>query len=187
MFNTLAGRFGGFAGTGGASHREYRFILLGGYGNGTPGGAVGGGTDYTISTQSSASPITLLYRQVTSPEGEHADSRPATKGGHGAFISTASSRPQVTVSSVIAAVGGAGGNGASNAGEAVSAGGGAGGEASQSAQEGGTGTGGEGSTYGGGDPGSAGAAIRRNTGFVVNVNIASSGSVNGVQNATTVL
>lgn len=113
MFNTLAGRFGGFAGTGGASHREYRFILLGGYGNGTPGGAIGGGTDYTISTQSSASPITLLYRQVTSPEGHHSDARPATKGGHGAFISTASSRPQVTVSSVIAAVGGAGGNGRS--------------------------------------------------------------------------
>ena len=81
--------------------------------------------------------------------------------------------------------GGAGGGGASNDGEAVSAGGGAGGEGSQSAQEGGTGTGGEGSTYGGGDPGSAGAAIRRNTGFVVNVT--NNGSINGVQNATTVL
>ena len=80
---------------------------------------------------------------------------------------------------------GAGGGGASNDGEAVSAGGGAGGEGSQSAQEGGTGTGGEGSTYGGGDPGSAGAAIRRNTGFVVNVT--NNGSINGVQNATTVL
>ena len=81
--------------------------------------------------------------------------------------------------------GGAGGGGASNDGEAVSAGGGAGGEASQSAQQGGTGTGGEGSTYGGGSPGSAGAAIRRNTGFTVNVT--NNGSINGVQNATTVL
>jgi len=83
--------------------------------------------------------------------------------------------------------GGAGGGNASNDGEAVSAGGGAGGEASDSADAGGTGSGGEGSTYAGGDPGAAGAAIRRNTGFTVNVNIASSGSVNGVQNATTVL
>jgi len=81
--------------------------------------------------------------------------------------------------------GGAGGGNASNDGEAVSAGGGAGGEASQSAQEGGTGTGGEGSTYAGGDPGAAGAAIRRNTGFTVNVT--NNGSINGVQNATTVL
>ena len=81
--------------------------------------------------------------------------------------------------------GGAGGGGASNDGEAVSAAGGTGGEASQSAQQGGTGTGGEGSTYGGGSPGSAGAAIRRNTGFTVNVT--NNGSVNGVQNATTVL
>ena len=81
--------------------------------------------------------------------------------------------------------GGAGGGDASNDGEAVSAGGGAGGEASQSAQEGGTGTGGEGSTYAGGDPGAAGAAIRRNTGFTVNVT--NNGSINGVQNATTVL
>ena len=81
--------------------------------------------------------------------------------------------------------GGAGGGNANNDGEAVSAGGGAGGEASQSAQEGGTGTGGEGSTYAGGDPGAAGAAIRRNTGFTVNVT--NNGSINGVQNATTVL
>ena len=81
--------------------------------------------------------------------------------------------------------GGAGGGNANNDGEAVSAGGGAGGEASQSAQQGGTGTGGEGSTYGGGGPGSAGAAIRRNTGFTVNVT--NNGSINGVQNATTVL
>ncbi len=83
--------------------------------------------------------------------------------------------------------GGAGGGNASNDGEAVSAGGGAGGEASDSADAGGTGSGGEGSTYAGGSAGAAGAAIRRNTGFTVNVNIASSGSVNGVQNATTVL
>ena len=83
--------------------------------------------------------------------------------------------------------GGAGGNGGNNAGEAVAAAGGTGGEASAAAGNGGTGSGGEGSTYSGADAGAAGAAIRRNTGFTVNVNIASSGSVNGVQNATTVL
>ena len=51
---------------------------------------------------------------------------------------------------------------------------------------GGGGGGGAGVPAGAG-AGAAGAAIRRNTGFTVNVNIASSGSVNGVQNATTVL
>ena len=84
--------------------------------------------------------------------------------------------------------GGLGGSNASNDGEAVSGNGGPGGEASQSAQEGATGTGGEGSTYGGGDPGSAGAAIRKTSSSItVNVNIASSGSVNGVQDAISVL
>ena len=83
--------------------------------------------------------------------------------------------------------GGTGGEGGNNDGEAVAAAGGTGGEASAAAGNGGTGSGGEGSTYSGADAGAAGAAIRRNTGFTVNVNIASSGSVNGVQNATTVL
>ncbi len=83
--------------------------------------------------------------------------------------------------------GGTGGNGGNNDGEAVAAAGGTGGEASAAAGDGGTGTGGEGSTYAGAPAGAAGAAIRRNSGFTVNVNIASSGSVNGVQNATTVL
>ena len=84
--------------------------------------------------------------------------------------------------------GGLGGSNASNDGEAVSGEGGDGGEATQAAQEGTTGTGGEGSTYGGGDPGGTGAAIRKTqSSFTVNVNIASSGSVNGVQNATSVL
>ena len=83
--------------------------------------------------------------------------------------------------------GGAPGNGGNNDGEAVAAPGGGGGEASAAAGSGGTGQGGEGSTYSGAGAGAAGAAIRRNSGFTVNVNIASSGSVNGVQNATTVL
>ena len=83
--------------------------------------------------------------------------------------------------------GGAGGNGGNNDGEAVAAAGGTGGEASAAAGNGGTGSGGEGSTYSGASAGAAGAAIRRNSGFTVNVNIASSGSVNGAQNATTVL
>ena len=81
--------------------------------------------------------------------------------------------------------GGTGGNGGNNAGEAVAAAGGSGGEASSAAGGGGTGQGGEGSTYSGASAGSAGAAIRRNSGFTVNVT--NNGSVNGVQNATTVL
>ncbi len=83
--------------------------------------------------------------------------------------------------------GGTGGNNASNDGEAVSGRGGDGGEESNPADAGDQGNGGEGSTYSPGPAGSPGAAIRRNTGFTVNVNIASSGSVDGVQNATTVL
>jgi len=84
--------------------------------------------------------------------------------------------------------GGAGGPRANNDGEAISGEGGDGGEATQAAGSGVTGTGGEGSTYGGGPGGANGAAIRKSqSGFTVNVNIASSGTVTGVQNATTVL
>tara|TARA_B100000519_G_scaffold135167_1_gene116752 strand:+ start:313 stop:1368 length:1056 start_codon:yes stop_codon:yes gene_type:complete len=81
--------------------------------------------------------------------------------------------------------GGSGGNGGNNAGEAVAGGGGTGGEGSDSADAGGTGQGGEGSTSSGGPAGLPGAAIRRNSGFTVNVT--NNGSINGVQNATTVL
>jgi len=81
--------------------------------------------------------------------------------------------------------GGTGGNGGNNDGEAVAAAGGTGGEASAAAGSGGTGQGGEGSTYSGAGAGAAGAAIRRNTGFTVN--ITNNGSVNGGTNATTVL
>ena len=83
--------------------------------------------------------------------------------------------------------GGAPGNGGNNDGEAVAAPGGGGGEASAAAGSGGTGQGGEGSTYSGAGAGAAGAAIRRNTGFVVNVNDSTPSGINGVQNATTVL
>ena len=81
--------------------------------------------------------------------------------------------------------GGTGGEGGNNAGEAVAGGGGTGGEGSDSADAGGTGQGGEGSTSSGGPAGLPGAAIRRTSGFTVNVT--NNGSVNGVQNATTVL
>jgi len=84
-----------------------------------------------------------------------------------------------------ASEGGAGGSRANNGGEAISGEGGDGGETTQAAQEGVTGTGGEGSTYGGGDPGGTGAAIRRNSGFTVNVT--NNGTIQGSQNATSVL
>ena len=107
---------------------------------------------------------------------------PAGDGGGGGINADLNGQPgnAGTVSE-----GGAGGSGRNNDGEAISAAGGTGGEASQSAQQGGTGTGGEGSTYAGKPGGAAGAAIRRNTGFTVNVT--NNGSINGVQNATTVL
>ena len=81
--------------------------------------------------------------------------------------------------------GGTGGNGGNNDGEAVDGGGGTGGEGSDSADAGGTGQGGEGSTSSGGPAGLPGAAIRRISGFTVNVT--NNGSVNGGTNATTVL
>jgi len=107
---------------------------------------------------------------------------PAGAGGGGGINANLNGQPgnAGTISE-----GGAGGSGRNNDGEAISGAGGAGGEASQAAGTGVTGTGGEGSTYAGAAGGSAGAAIRRNTGFTVNVT--NNGSINGVQNATTVL
>ena len=107
---------------------------------------------------------------------------PAGAGGGGGINANLNGQPgnAGTISE-----GGAGGSGRNNDGEAISGAGGAGGEASQAAGTGVTGTGGEGSTYQGEAGGPAGAAIRRNTGFVVNVT--NNGSINGVQNATTVL
>ena len=107
---------------------------------------------------------------------------PAGDGGGGGINANLNGEPGNAGS---ISEGGAGGSGRNNDGEAISGAGGAGGEASQAAGTGVTGTGGEGSTYQGEAGGPAGAAIRRNTGFVVNVT--NNGSINGVQNATTVL
>ena len=109
---------------------------------------------------------------------------PAGAGGAAGFNAGVNGQPGNAGS---ISEGGTPGEGGNNDGEAVAGDGGTGGEASDSADSGVTGQGGEGSTYSPGPAGSPGAAIRRNTGFTVNVNIASSGSVNGVQNATTVL
>ena len=109
---------------------------------------------------------------------------PAGAGGAAGFNAGVNGQPGNAGS---ISEGGTPGEGGNNDGEAVAGDGGTGGEASDSADSGVTGQGGEGSTYSPGPAGSPGAAIRRNTGFTVNVNIASSGSVNGSQNATTVL
>ena len=193
-----SGRIGGAGGDGGDGGTPFS------PGNGTSGSS-GLGIQYNPTTVNVASGgvITAGFGGGGGGGGAYDTDKEATRtasgggGGGGAGIPAGEGGAAGTGSSHGAnggpgndgslSEGGAGGGNASNDGEAVSAGGGAGGEASQSAQEGGTGTGGEGSTYAGGDPGAAGAAIRRNTGFTVNVNIASSGSVNGVQNATTVL
>ena len=80
---------------------------------------------------------------------------------------------------------GSGGGGGNNDGEAVAGGGGTGGSAGEAADNGGTGFGGEGSSSAGGAGGPDGAAIRRNSGFTVN--ISNSGTLSGSTNATGVL
>ena len=80
---------------------------------------------------------------------------------------------------------GSGGGGGNNDGEAVAGGGGTGGSAGEAADNGGTGFGGEGSSSAGGAAGPDGAAIRRNSGFTVNVS--NSGTLSGSTNATGVL
>ena len=80
---------------------------------------------------------------------------------------------------------GSGGGGGNNDGEAVAGGGGTGGSVGEGADNGGTGFGGEGSSSAGGSAGSDGAAIRRNSGFTVN--ISNSGTLSGSTTATSVL
>ena len=80
---------------------------------------------------------------------------------------------------------GSGGGGGNNDGEAVAGGGGTGGSLGEGADNGGTGFGGEGSSSAGGSAGSDGAAIRRNSGFTVN--ISNSGTLSGSTTATSVL
>ena len=80
---------------------------------------------------------------------------------------------------------GSGGGGGNNDGEAVAGGGGTGGSVGEGADNGGTGFGGEGSSSGGGSAGSDGAAIKRNSGFTVNVS--NSGTLSGSTTATSVL
>ena len=84
-----------------------------------------------------------------------------------------------------ATTGGEGGGGSNNGGEAFGGAGGDGGQFGNSADNGGGGSGGEGSTSSGGSAGTPGAAIRRNSGFTVNVS--NSGNMSGSQTATTVL
>ena len=196
-----SGRIGGAGGDGGHGGNPYANSNSNG-GTGTSGL----GVEYTPTTVNVASGgvITAGFGGGGAGGGAYDTDKEATRtasgggGGGGAGIPAGDGGDAGTGSSHNAnggegnagsvSEGGTGGSNASNDGEAVSGRGGDGGDAAQAAQEGGTGTGGEGSTYGGGEPGGAGAAIRKSQpGFTVNVNIASSGSVNGVQNATTVL
>ena len=141
------------------------------------GGGGGGGGAYDTDKEGS--------RTASGGGGGGGAGIPAGAGG-GAGINAGVNGDAGNAGSV--SEGGTGGNGGNNDGEAVAAAGGTGGEASAAAGNGGTGSGGEGSTYAGASAGAAGAAIRKaQSSFTVNVNIASSGSVNGVQNATTVL
>ena len=140
------------------------------------GGGGGGGGAYDTDKEGS--------RTASGGGGGGGAGIPAGAGGAAGFNAGVNGGPGSAGS---ASEGGTGGNNANNDGEAVSGRGGDGGEASNPADAGNQGNGGEGSTYSPGPAGSPGAAIRRNSGFTVNVNIASSGTVSGVQNATTVL
>ena len=74
------------------------------------------------------------------------------------------------------------GGGSNNAGEAIGGAGGEGGQNGENANEGSTGEGGEGSENSGGEPGGNGAAIRRTSGYTVN--ISNSGTIRGNTTST---
>ena len=82
--------------------------------------------------------------------------------------------------------GGTGGGSTNNDGEATGGEGGDGGDRNGNAQGGDQGTGGEGSTSAGGLAGAQGAAIRRNSGFTVNIDATSLTRVFGSDSATNV-
>jgi hypothetical protein len=116
MYNTLLGKFGGFAGSG-AGFKYVRFLLIGQ--GGTPGtgptsrssGGVGGSTVYTLSTEEFTSPQSILFRRAPGEPGGNGGGN----GGHGYFMSTASLTPSfphpepLFKPTIIAAVGGGGG------------------------------------------------------------------------------
>ena len=110
-------------------------------------------------------------------------------GGNGSQTSNAGGNGQGGVggngSAGNATTGGEGGGGSDNGGEAFGGAGGDGGQVGNPADNGVGGSGGEGSTSSGGSAGTPGAAIRRNSGFTVNVS--NSGTMSGSQTATTVL
>lgn len=113
-------------------------------------------------------------------------------GGGGAGIPAGAGGPRGTTGALggngsagNATQGGEGGGGSNNGNEAFGGAGGDGGQFGNPADNGGGGSGGEGSTHSGGSAGSPGAAIRRNSGFTVNVS--NSGNLSGSQTATTVL
>ena len=113
-------------------------------------------------------------------------------GGGGAGIPAGAGGPRGTTGALggngsagNATQGGEGGGGSNNGNEAFGGAGGDGGQFGNPADGGGGGSGGEGSTHSGGSAGSPGAAIRRNSGFTVNVS--NNGNLSGSQTATTVL
>jgi len=113
-------------------------------------------------------------------------------GGGGAGIPAGAGGPRGTTGALggngsagNTTTGGEGGGGSNNGNEAFGGGGGDGGQFGNPADNGGGGSGGEGSTSSGGSAGTPGAAIRRNSGFTVNVS--NNGNLSGSQTATTVL
>jgi|TARA_S200000501_G_scaffold269641_1_gene253357 hypothetical protein len=113
-------------------------------------------------------------------------------GGGGAGIPAGAGGPRGTTGALggngsagNTTTGGEGGGGSNNGNEAFGGGGGDGGQLGNPADNGGGGSGGEGSTSSGGSAGTPGAAIRRNSGFTVNVS--NNGNLSGSQTATTVL
>ena len=105
---------------------------------------------------------------------------PAGSGGSGASGSEGANGGNGTAGNTDTA--GDGGGGSNNDGEAYGGGGGEGGQHNEAANDGGGGSGGEGSNSPGGEGGASGAAIRRTSGYTVN--ISNSGSTRGSTTAT---
>ena len=112
MYNSLIGKFGGFAGSG-AGFKYVRFLLIGQAGtNGTTSGGDGGATVYTINTETFNSPQSYLFRKLSGGAAPGPGGQP---GGAGYFMSTATVTPATPYPvpafrpTIIAAVGGGGG------------------------------------------------------------------------------
>ena len=129
-------------------------IISGGFGG---GGGGGGAHDHDHKSE----------RVASGSGGGGGAGLPVGQGGTGPNNGTNGNEGQAAPNGELA---GEGGGGTNNDGEAYGGFGGDGGSPNEAADAGGVGQGGEGSTAAGGSGGGTGAAIRRTSGFQVNIN-----------------